>query len=185
MKRRNLLRAATGSAGLLIAGSLNAPSLADATPPLPRTRRLTSMPKFVSSSPHAKGLVQIGETAIVKEDAPRLRAYFADDFIFHGPGGDLTFTQLAAYFVTLRAAFDGFTIERAQLVGEGEYLASRTVFSGVFAHVFTQSPVGRLEPNGKTITWTAMNIFRFASDGKLAEEWVQSDYRGFVEKLTA
>lgn len=143
------------------------------------------MPKFVSESPHAEGLVQIGETAIVREDAPRLRAYFADDFVFHGPGGDLTFTQLAAHFAALRAAFDGLKIERAQLVGEGDYLASRTVFSGVFARVFTNSPVGRLEPNGKAITWTAMNIFRYASDGKLVEEWVQTDNRGFLEQLTA
>jgi hypothetical protein len=28
-----------------------------------------------------------------------------------------------------------------------------------------------------------MNTFRYNSDGRLAEEWVQSDYRGLLKKL--
>jgi hypothetical protein len=28
-----------------------------------------------------------------------------------------------------------------------------------------------------------MNIFRYNVDGRLAEEWVQTDYRGFLQKL--
>ena len=71
------------------------------------------------------------------------------------------------------------------IIGEGDYLAARTMFFGVFTGVFTMSPVGRLEPHGKVVEWEVMGIFRYNADGRLAEEWVQTDYRGFLQKLGA
>ena len=71
------------------------------------------------------------------------------------------------------------------IIGEGDYLAARTLFSGRFTSVFTMSPVGRLEPHGQAVAWEVMGIFRYNADGRLAEEWVQTDYRGFLQKLGA
>jgi SnoaL-like domain len=63
------------------------------------------MPGFISDSPLARALIRVGDEAIAREDDAALRAYFSEDYVFHGPGGDLTFDQLRAYFGSLRAAF--------------------------------------------------------------------------------
>jgi hypothetical protein len=42
------------------------------------------------------------EEGTVPEDDAKLRDYFAADYIFHGPGGDLGFDELRAYFASLR-----------------------------------------------------------------------------------
>lgn len=143
------------------------------------------MPDPMSRSPLAAPLIRIGEVAIARENDADLDAYFARDFAFHGPAGDLTYDQLKAYFASLRAAFTNLQVRRAAIIGEGSYLASRTLFSGTFANHFTQSPVGLLQPNGQQIEWEVMNLFRYDDDGRLAEEWVQYDYRGFLRKLGA
>ena len=38
--------------------------------------------------------ISISDEAIDTEDDAKLRAYFAADYVFHGPGGDLSFDQL-------------------------------------------------------------------------------------------
>ena len=69
------------------------------------------------------------------------------------------------------------------IIGEGDCLAARTMFSGMFTDVLTRSPVGRPEPHGQAVEWEVMSIFRYNADGRLAEEWVQTDYRSFLQKL--
>ena len=69
------------------------------------------MPGFISDSPLARGLIRIGDEAIARADDVKLRAYYTEDYVFHGPGGDLGFEELRAYFASLRAAFsDGWAI---------------------------------------------------------------------------
>jgi predicted ester cyclase len=143
------------------------------------------MPDPMSKSPLAEPLIRIGEIAIVKENDEALDAYFTADFKFHGPGGDLTYEQLKAYFASLRATFTDLQIRRAAIIGEGRYLACRTIFSGTFANVFTVSPVGPLQPNGRHVEWEVMNLFRYNDEGRLAEEWVQYDVRSLLQKLSA
>ena len=134
-------------------------------------------------NPLVEGLIRIGETAIVKNDDGGLRAYYAQRYVLHRPGGDLDFDQLKAYFAALRAAFPDLQIQRALVIAEGRYLAARTIFSGTFANVFTQSPVGELQPTGLHVQWELMNIFRYDGDDRLAEEWVQYDSSLFLKIL--
>jgi predicted ester cyclase len=141
------------------------------------------MPEPMSTSPLAEPLIRIGERAIAQQDDAALDAYFAPDFIFHGPGGDLTYPELKAYFGSLRAALSGMRVERAAIIGEGNYLAARTIFSGKFDAVFTAAPGGPLQPNGRHIRWEVMNHFRYDENGRLAEEWVQYDLRALDEQL--
>ncbi len=49
------------------------------------------MPGFISDSLLARELIRISDEAIVAEDDANLRAYFAADYVFHGPGGALSF----------------------------------------------------------------------------------------------
>ena len=83
----------------------------------------------------------------------------------------------------VRAAFSGLRIVREQIIGDGRFLAARTTFSGDFTGVFTYSPIGPVEPTGQHLEWEVIGTFRYDAGGKLAEEWVQTDYRGLLTKL--
>jgi predicted ester cyclase len=141
------------------------------------------MPGFISDSPLARDLIRIGDEAIARQDDAALRAYFAEDYIFHGPGGDLGFDQLSGYFASLRAAFTDLRLVREQIIADGTFLAARTTFSGDFTGLFTCSPIGPAEPTGQHLEWEVIGTFRYRDDGRLAEEWVQTDYRSLLTKL--
>jgi predicted ester cyclase len=141
------------------------------------------MPGFISDSPLARDLIRIGDQAIARADDAVLRAYFTDDYVFHAPGADLSFDQLRAYFASLRAAFTGLRLVREQIIVDGSFLAARTMFSGDFTASFTYSPIGPVEPTGQHLEWEVIGIFRYDDEGRLAEEWIQTDYRSFLTKL--
>jgi predicted ester cyclase len=141
------------------------------------------MPGFISDSRLARELIRIGDEAIATEDHAKLRAYFRDDYVFHGPGGDLSFAQLSAYFASLRIGFSNLRLVREQIIVDGNFLEARTTFSGDFTGVFTYSPIGPLEPTGQHLEWEVIGTFRYDDRGRLAEEWVQTDYRSFLTKL--
>jgi predicted ester cyclase len=141
------------------------------------------MPGHISDSPLARDLIRIGDEAIANEDDAALRAYFREDYVFHGPGADLGFEELRAYFSSLRAAFSELRLVREQIIVDGNFLAARTTFSGDFTGVFTYSPVGPVEPTGQHLEWEVIGTFRYDDEDRLAEEWVQTDYRSFLTKL--
>ena len=141
------------------------------------------MPGFISDSPLARDLIRIGDEAIAREDAPALRAYFREDYVFHGPGADLGFDELSSYFASLRAAFVDLRLVREQIIVDGNFLAARTTFSGDFTAVLSYSPIGSVEPTGQHLEWEVIGTFRYDEHGRLAEEWVQTDYRSFLTKL--
>ena len=142
-----------------------------------------TVPGFISDSPLARGLMRIGNEAIAREDEANLRDYYAEDYLFHGPGGDLGFDGLSAYFASLRAAFSDLRLVREQIITDGKYLAARTTFSGNFTSVFTFSPIGPVGPTGQHVEWEVIHTFRYHDDGRLAEEWAQTDSRTLLTKL--
>lgn len=146
------------------------------------------MSEFISSGDtrydeRARALVRIGREAIAVADDEKLDAYFADDFVFHGPDGDLDYAQLRSFFAAMRAAFEGFACERRTIVSEGEYISSHTSMSGRFTGPFEASPIGTIAPNGQPLRLELLNIFRYHENGQLAEEWVQYDNVGFLRQL--
>ena len=99
------------------------------------------MPGFISHSPLAHDLIRIGDEAIAHEDDPALRAYFREDYVFHGPGADLGFEELRGLLRgSCAAAFSELRLVREQIIVDGNFLAARTRFSGDFTGVFTYSP---------------------------------------------
>lgn len=177
MDRRATIKLVGGAAAALVADPTGALAF-QAT-----SKARIPMPGYISDHPRARALIRIGDEAIAKENPAMLRAFFAEDFVFHGPNGDRDFDQLSSHFASLRAAFSDFRLGREQILVDGDHTAARTSFSGVFTGVFTQSPIGTLQPTGKHVRWEAMNIFRYDSGGRLAEEWVQTDYRSMLVKL--
>jgi predicted ester cyclase len=125
---------------------------------------------LISDSPRAHDLIRIGDDAIAREDDV-------------GPGGDLSFDQLRAYLASLRAAFSDLRLVREQIIVEGNFLAARTTFSADFTGALAYSPIGPVEPTGQHLMWEVIGIFRYDDEGRLAEEWVQTDYRSFLSKL--
>jgi hypothetical protein len=136
-------------------------------------------------SHRARELIRIGEIGIARENQAALARYFHPDFRFHAPDGSiLTREQLWDYFAACRAAFDDFAVTRQQIFSDGgDYLAARTTFSGVFVRPFTASPIGTVQPHGKPVFYKINNVFRYAPDETLIEEWVQYDSRLFLERL--
>lgn len=104
-----------------------------------------------------------------------LRDYFSEDFTFHGPGVELDFAGLEAFFAQMRAAFTGFYCERYEIVSSGSLVGCRTEMGGTFDGPFEPSPFGTVQPHGGAFTLTLINMFRYDEEGKLAEEWVQYD----------
>ena len=132
------------------------------------------------------GLVRIGEMMVTGEDQAEIDAYFAPDFTFHGPdGGESSYEGLQGYFAALRAAFDDLTIKRGIVVVEDNYVACQTTIAGTFVREFTHSPVGLLPPNGQRVTFELANIFRYDDQGRLADEWIQTDNRSVLRQLGA
>lgn len=130
--------------------------------------------------------VRIGELEVTGDDQAAVDAYFAPDFRFHGPDGrELDYHGLQSYFGSVRAAFDDRTIKRGIVIVEGNYVACQTTIEGTFVREFTQSPVGPLPPNGQRVTFELTNIFRYDDDGRLAEEWIQTDSRSVLRQLGA
>ena len=132
-------------------------------------------------------LVRAGELEVHGADQAEIDACFApDEFRFHGPDGfESDYAGLTEYFRSIRAAFDERSIRRGIVVVEGDHVACQTWIEGTFVREFTQSPVGPLPPNGQRIVWDLLNIFRFDDQGRLVEEWVRTDQRGFLRQLGA
>jgi predicted ester cyclase len=139
---------------------------------------------MASREERVERLIRVGELELSGEDEAEVDAYFAPDFAFHGPdGAELDHEGLKAYFASLRAAFDDLTISRGVVVVEGDYIACQTTMTGVFAREFTQSPVGPIPPNGNRVVFELTSIFRYDDQGRLAEEWVQTDNRSRLRQL--
>lgn len=132
------------------------------------------------------GLIRAGELEVTGENSAEVDAYFSPDFAFHGPdGAGLDYQGLQNYFASLRAAFDDLTISRGIMIVEGDYIACQTTIKGKFVREFTQSTVGPLPPNGNQVVFELTNIFRYDEQGRLAEEWIQTDNRSVLRQLSA
>lgn len=140
-------------------------------------------PGDVRYDERARALVRIGQEAIARENPTALREYFRTDFRFHGPGGDMGFSELETFFGQMRAAFTGYYCERYEIVSSGPLIGCRTEMGGVFRAPFDATPYGTVQPHGERVTLTLINMFRYDDDGKLAEEWVQYDTIAWMRQL--
>lgn len=95
----------------------------------------------------------------------------------------MTRDELKRYFASLRKALSNFQIKRERILTDGNWLAARSTMSGTFDRAFEMSPIGPVEPNGTFIRFEVISLFRYDEDGRLAEEWVQSDTLGLLRQL--
>jgi hypothetical protein len=90
-------------------------------------------------------LVRAGELWMSGENPDEIRAAFSPEFTFHAPGVEIDYDGLAAYFQSLRNAFDNRKITRGIVVVEDNHIACQTTIEGDFVREFTQSPVAAPE----------------------------------------
>jgi predicted ester cyclase len=133
----------------------------------------------------ANGLVRIGEEAVAKSNDALFYDYYTDNYQLHSPAGDFDREEIRAYFAALRESFTDFTISRAQILVDGNFATARTVMAGRFDKPFAYTPIGTVQPNGQHVQWELINIFRYTDDGRLAEEWVQTDTYALLRQLGA
>ena len=131
------------------------------------------------------GLVRIGEDAVAESNDALFYAYYTDDYQLHSPAGDFNRDQIRAYFAALRESFTDFTISRAQVLVDGNFVTARTVMAGRFDKEFAYTPIGTVRPNGQQVQWELINIFRYTDEGRVVEEWVQTDTYDFLRQLGA
>jgi len=100
------------------------------------------MPGFISDSPLVRELIRIGNEAIAREDDVALRAYYTQDYLFHGPRGDWGFEELRTYFASLRAAFSDLRLVREQIIVDGNYVAAQYVYGRLHGrlHLLSDRP---------------------------------------------
>lgn len=105
---------------------------------------------------------------------------FALDYVRHdlrpteaGPGPEGQ-KQIAGSF---RAAFPDLRFEVELVIAEGDYVAARWTASGTHA-----GPWGDVEPTGRSVAFSGVNIFRFEG-GRVAEIWNHRDDLGLREQL--
>ncbi|TDW64174.1 SnoaL-like polyketide cyclase [Curtobacterium sp. PhB25] len=146
------------------------------------------MPDFIEPDDtryddRSRALVSIGRVAIAQENAAALRDYFSEDFAFHSPDGELDFAGLETFFSQMRDAFADYYCERYEIVSNGALIGCRTEMGGVFTAPFEPTPFGTVQPHGRRVTLTLINMFRYDEHGKLAEEWVQYDNLEWMRQL--
>jgi steroid delta-isomerase-like uncharacterized protein len=107
---------------------------------------------------------------------------FAEDYLRHdlrptdalpGPEGQ---KRIAEDF---RAAFPDLRVTVDLIVGEGEYVVGRWTASGTH-----RGSWGAIEPTGRGVTFSAVNIYRF-QNGKVAEIWNHRDDLGLTQQVGA
>ena len=133
----------------------------------------------------ANGLVSIGEEAVAKSNDASFYDYYTDDYQLHSPAGNFNRDEIRGYFAALRDSFTDFTISRAQVLVDGNFVSARTVMAGRFDKEFAYTPIGTVQPNGQQVQWELINIFRYTDEGRLIEEWVQTDTYDFLRQLGA
>jgi len=133
----------------------------------------------------AEGLVVIGEEAVAKNNDRLFYDYYTDDYQLHSPAGQFNREEIRAYFAALGESFTDFTIKRAQVLVDGNFVTARTVMAGRFDNEFAYTPIGTIQPNGQHVQWELINIFRYTDDGRLVEEWVQTDTYELLRQLGA
>jgi steroid delta-isomerase-like uncharacterized protein len=124
------------------------------------------------------------EEALDKSRLDILDEIVARDCIIHRPEASEPIRGLEAFKQVLERILDvysEFTTTVHDLIAEEDRVACRLSHRAVNRGEWT-SRLGTHAVAGKTVSWSAIAIFRF-HDGKIAEEWVNRDELGMLIEL--
>jgi steroid delta-isomerase-like uncharacterized protein len=108
--------------------------------------------------------------------------YLAPDFVDHNPTipgqrGDRESMRSASQM--FRAAFPDWHSRIDDLLADGDKVIERFTAGGTH-----QGPLMHIQPTGRTVTLSGINIFRL-HDGKIAERWGILDQQALMQQIEA
>ena len=89
------------------------------------------------------------------------------------------------YFAALRDSFTDFTISRAQVLVDGNFVSNAHRDGRPIEKEFAYTPIGTVQPNGQQVQSELINISRYTDEGRLIEEWVPTDTYDFLRQFGA
>jgi hypothetical protein len=98
----------------------------------------------------ASGLMSIGDDVVSRSNDALLDDYFTGDYELHSPAGDLNRDEIEVFFAALRESFTDFTINRTQVLVDGNLVTSRTVRAARFDKQFGHIGIGTVQPERPT-----------------------------------
>ena len=120
------------------------------------------------------------EEVFNEKNLDTIEKYVSSSYVRHDPGapaevrGPGGVKQLVTMFF---AAFPDIHFTAEDIIAEGDLVVQRLISTGTHQGAFMGVP-----PTGKSLTVTAIEIFRIA-DGKITEQWVEADYLGMMQQL--
>jgi predicted ester cyclase len=132
------------------------------------------------SEANKRTIRMVREEAMRRGKLYKLEGLYTDDYVYHGIlmlgelRGPTAFKELAKGFIDAVSEFQE-TVE--DQIAEGDKVATR--ISGRGTH---SGEVMGAAPTGKKLTWSALVLSRFV-DGKIAEEWVETDGLSLLQQL--
>lgn len=110
-------------------------------------------------------------------DAKKL---FSHDFVFHDGGTtQASTTALVDYYEVLTATMPDLVLDFQSVIAQFDRVAVRMVLTGTHLANYR----GIAPPSGKPIAFTAVCIFRFNTDGRIAEVWQDADGLALLMQL--
>jgi steroid delta-isomerase-like uncharacterized protein len=132
-------------------------------------------------SEHNKTIVRRFLSEVLqKKDLEAADELLAPDFVFNAPflpepirGRDAWKEMMSQFFT----AFPDYGERLEEIIGEGDKVAGRVVFSGT-----QNGPILGIPPTGRRVEIEALNIMR-VSGGRIVEQWGQPDMLGMMQQL--
>jgi predicted ester cyclase len=115
-------------------------------------------------------------------DLSRLPVLLHEDVAFQGTFGQTMhgLEAFGAYVRSVRHAFSTYRCEVADLLVDGDRVATRVRFSGVHdVGPFLDAP-----PSGRTLAWEGVGFFTLEA-GRIRHLWVMGDMLGLLNQLRA
>jgi len=126
-----------------------------------------------------KSLLQRYFDEMNKGNESYLDEYFATDYIYHGPAGELNVEGFKAMHSMFLSAFPDAIASVEDIIAVGDKVATRWKISGTH-----RGELQGIAPTGKEVTITGIIITR-VEGGKVVEEWEAFNQLSLMQQLGA
>ena len=139
----------------------------------------TKKPGVDVTAEENKSLLQRYFEEMNKGNESYLDEYFAADYIYHGPGGELDVEDFKAMHSMFLSAFPDAIASVEDIIAVGDKVATRWKISGTH-----RGELQGIAPTGKEVTITGIIITR-VEGGKVVEEWEAFNQLSLMQQLGA
>jgi steroid delta-isomerase-like uncharacterized protein len=124
-----------------------------------------------------KALLQRYIDEMTRGNEEFLDEYFAADYVYHGPAGELNTEGFKAMHHMMLSAFPDIKASVEDMIAVGDKVATRWKITGTH-----QAGLQGIPATGKKVNLTGIIISR-VKDGKVVEEWEAFDQLSLMQQL--